>query len=172
MSSTNWDSFTGGCSVLLATHGAVNSVLSEISDLVGAPLARLDVDPLRKSIHNYLNRLYTNSLARVDPVPFIALPTKESNLFLKRGDPAMYVTDNESPYGPKLRVTQYYPPIEIPVGTNLFPGARASLVLRATSETADYSIYFRVRYKDRTGTARKVWLGITSLLARCMDHVG
>jgi len=152
-----------GRAILLATHGPIDVVWTAISDLAGAPLADLNRVSLETAIHSYLTKLYTH-LRRVEPLPFQSLPRSEDNLLNQLASPDLFVPNDNGPYGRIIRVLKYEPPIDIPIGVNLSPSARAQLVLRGVDETADYSVYFRVRYKDRMGARRRVWLGITSLI--------
>ena len=52
--------------------------------------------------------------------------------------------------------------ITIDSGFNLLPGAGFKVVLRALQHAADYSVYFRAHFPDRSGNRREAWLGLTS----------
>jgi len=49
------------------------------------------------------------------------------------------------------------------IGLNVLPHAGFKVVLRAAVSGADYSVYFLIRFSDRSGDRRHVWLGFTSL---------
>lgn len=149
--------------VLIASRKPIDGFWTSMSDLAGVPLADLNTISIEDAVHRYLTRLYSDHLRRVEPLPFHSLPSRESNLLTSIAPPEATIPGVDEPFGPVLRIAQYIPELDIPVGLNLAPHAKARLVMRGSDESADYSVYFRVRYMDRLGAKRRVWLGVTSL---------
>lgn len=150
-----------GRTVLLLAHQRVDSIWTSISDLAGAALAPIDRIDLATAVHSYLSRLY-EELASVSPWPAAELPSVERNLLGQ----APELRDAKElqqggEWGHFLRV-ETWQGITFDMGLNLLPGAGFKVVLRALRHGADYSIYFRVRFTDRNGLRRRVWLGLTS----------
>lgn len=150
-----------GRAVLLVTREPIAGFSEAMSDLAGVPLADLRVDRLDESVTRYLTKLYTDDLRRVDPTPFYSLPSVDANMLSRINHPTIDQGMDAGPYGPMLRVTEY-PETDLPVGVNLSPQARARVIMRGTDTSADYFVYFNVRYRDRLGRTRRVWLGVTS----------
>lgn len=150
-----------GRTVLLLTDRAIDTVWVSISDLAGAALHRLDHGPLQTVVHSYLNRLY-NELSSMAPWPLSQIPAVDDNLLGRLPDVrnAEGVFHEGGDWGPFLRVSSWNG-IDLELGFNLLATARFKLILRAVQQTADYSVYFRVRFQDATDR-RRVWLGLTS----------
>jgi hypothetical protein len=151
-----------GRHVLLVTRRDVDETWREMSDLAGAALAHLERVDLSDAVPEYLTRLYLRDLPSVSPVPLLALPTTNDNLLARDELSAEFPLTN-GPYGPSLHVTEYEPPIDVPVHRNVLPGARVRVLLRAPEGVADFSIYADVRFQNRERRRRHIWLGVTSL---------
>jgi hypothetical protein len=147
--------------VLLLTRERVDSVWMAISDLAGAALVTLDRSDIKAAINDYLSRLYAE-LGRVSPWPALAIPSPNTNFLARLEDlPSRSEYREDGSFGPMLVVSSWRP-LDIRLGWNLLPGAKFKVALRAVEPGADYSVYFRVRFADRQGTRRRVWLGLTS----------
>ena len=72
---------------------------------------------------------------------------------------------DDGPYGTSLIINSWSP-LDLPIGYNVFPGAKFMLILRASTLGAEYAIYFRVCFSDRFGVRRTTWLGLTSIYRR------
>ena len=149
-----------GRTVLLLTDRNVDAAWVSISDLAGAAVHRVDDASLRLAVHSYLNRLY-DELSTMQAWPLSQIPSTEDNLIGKLPDLRNEGVFHEGgEWGPFLRISSWSG-IDLRVGFNLLANARFKLMLRALQQTADYSVYFRVRFQDETDR-RRVWLGLTS----------
>ena len=156
-----------GRRVLLLTRQPVDSVWASISDLAGAPLVHLDSLALPLAIHSYLNRLY-EELSRVPYWRGIGLPAQNSNILTRRQDiTGTYDYDSDGPFGPRIRIASW-DGAEIRLGWNLLPAAAFTAVVRGVSPGAEFTIYFEVRFRDRAGNRKRVWLGLTSTRGRLL----
>lgn len=150
-----------GRTVLLLAHHRVDSVWTSISDLAGAALALIDGVDLATVVHAYISRLY-DELASVSAWSAAELPSIEHNLL--RGlpeQPSKQLLQQGGEWGPFLMVSSWQG-IDFDVGLNLLPSAGFKVVFRALHHGADYSLYFLVRFTDRSGSRRRLWLGLTS----------
>jgi hypothetical protein len=152
-----------GRSILLLTRKPLDNVWYALSDLAGAALTDLNVVSIADAVNGYLKALYTDRLRRVNPVTFQSFPSRDTNILQRCSIPAHCASFDHSEYGKALRITSWEPTVDIPLGVNLAPTARAHLVMRGNDVTAEYAVYFRVRFKGRKRIKRRVWLGITSL---------
>jgi hypothetical protein len=150
-----------GRTVLLLTRKRVDSIWFSISDLAGAALSYLDEVDIETAVHSYLDRLY-NEMSLVKSWPTLPLPSAEMNLlkdFKKTNQDAKFIDDG--PYGTSLTINSWSA-LDFPIGYNVLPGAKFMLMLRASAQGAEYTIYFLVRFSDRFGVCRTTWLGLTS----------
>jgi hypothetical protein len=109
-----------------------------------------------------LNRLY-DELSSAAAWPASQLPSAEHNLLGQIDLPHKFGGEfyQDGDWGSALKLTSW-DGITIDCGFNLLPDAGFKVVLRALKHAADYSVYFRVRFPDRSGNRREAWLGLTS----------
>ncbi len=150
-----------GRTVLLLTRKPIDSIWATISDLAGAALASLDNEDMETVISLYLRRLYVD-ISHVKMRSSFPLPSDETNLFNKLQLPENELTDIvDGPYGKSLIVKSWHH-TDIGIGQNLLQGAKFVLLFRATDASADYTVYFRVRYSHRRERRKIIWLGLSS----------
>jgi len=151
-----------GRTVLLLTHQSVDSTWLAISDLAGAALVKVDGESLETAVHSYLNRLY-DELSSTSAWPVSQLPSAEHNLLGQLPLPSTFGGEfrQDGNWGCLLQLNSW-DGITIDCGFNLLPGAGFKVVLRALQHAADYSVYFRARFPDRSRNQCKAWLGLTS----------
>jgi len=150
-----------GRRVLLLTRKSIDSTWSSISDLAGAALVSLISSNLTVAVHNYLQSLY-DDVSLVRTWPTLPLPSEGTNLLknLRTSIDGEEFQD-DGPYGSLLTIRSWKE-VDYSIGCNLFPGAKFLLLIRAQAPGADYTVYFRIRFPDRRGAYRSVWLGLTS----------
>jgi hypothetical protein len=124
-------------------------------------MASLDNEDVETVITLYLKRLYVD-ISCVKMQSSFPLPSRDSN-YLNKLVPA---SDQETrfadgPYGKCITIDSWEH-TDFDIGANLFPGAKFVLAFRADVASADYTVYFRVRYPDRDGNRRTIWLGLSS----------
>jgi hypothetical protein len=151
-----------GRTVLLLTHQSVDSTWLAISDLAGAAVVKVDGASLASAVPSYLNRLY-DELSSTTAWPASQLPSAEHNLLGQIPLPHKFGGEflEGGNWGAFLKLNAW-DGITINCGFNLLPGAGFKVVLRALQHAADYSVYFRARFADRSGKRREAWLGLTS----------
>jgi len=150
-----------GRTVLLLTRQSIDSIWTTISDLAGAAVASLDKD-IETVITLYLKRLY-DDISHVKMQSSFPLPSKDTN-YLNRLEPAdeQDARFTDGACGKSVTIDTWGPN-DFNVGINLFAGAKFVLMLRADVASADYTVYFRVRYSNRHGGRGTIWLGLSSV---------
>lgn len=150
-----------GRTVLLLSDRDVDAAWVAISDLAGAALHRIGHNSLGGAVHSYLCRLY-GELSSMPAWQLSQLPSEQHNLMRDLPDIKNLPGYNQTgQWGPSLRVNAWGP-LDLNVGLNLLADAGFKVVLRAVERTADYSVYFRIRFQNNNDR-RRVWLGLTSL---------
>lgn len=150
-----------GRTVLLLTRKRIDSIWSSISDLAGAAVASLKSQSIKIAVQSYLDRLY-EEMSLVRTWPILPVPSKRTNLLDNIKDQNQNVAFKENgPLGSML-VVNTWKGVDLSLGYNLMDGAKFILMMKAQAFNAEYTVYFKVRFADRKGNRRSVWLGLTS----------
>lgn len=151
-----------GRRVLLITKKPINDFWLATSDLAGAPLAMISEGrTIKDHVEEYLTRLY-DDLALADLWESISFPSAKSNIIntiIERIDPRKLI---DSEFGKSLSINQWSK-YDVHIEKNVLPDAKFIIILRAKKPRSLYSIYFHVKYSDKSAEKKEVWIGLSSV---------
>ncbi len=150
-----------GKPTLLISKNEVSKIWKEISDLAGCALLIINENQIEVGIHKFLNFVY-EQLSRIELISTSKLPLAKYNMLSKLVEKSRIVVKSRlSDYGLCIKVDSWGGYI-FDVDFRLLPQSKFYILLRKLDITANYSIYFRLRFIDCSHQRKTIAIGLTS----------